>query len=187
MTAHGDVLVRWARAHLEEHLGGERAARPEGPWCDAPGATFVTLRWRRGDLQGCVGSLTPRRPIVEDVAANAVGAALHDPRTSPVSLADVPELDVELSVLSLLEPVPFADEASALVALRPGVDGVVLAWRGRRATFLPAMWPRLGDVRTFMEALKEKAGLERDFWAADFELWRYTVEKFVDRSSRDRA
>jgi AmmeMemoRadiSam system protein A len=183
VTEHGDTLVRWARAHLVEHLGGARARRPEGAWCTDPGATFVTLRWARGDLQGCVGSLTPRRSIVDDVAANAVGAALFDPRSSPVHLLDVPSLDVELSILSALEPVVFADEAAALAALRPGVDGVVLGYGGRRTTFLPAMWSRLGGVQELMRALKEKGGLAPDFWAADFELWRYTVEKFIDRST----
>jgi AmmeMemoRadiSam system protein A len=186
VTPHGEVLVRFARAHLEQRLGGAAAPWPEGAWCEVPGATFVTLRWASGDLHGCVGTLVPRRPVVEDVAANAVGAALHDPRSGPIALADVRELDVEVSILSALSHVAFADEKSALAALRVGEDGVVLSWRGIRTTFLPAMWPRLGDARAFMRALKEKAGLDADFWAPDVELMRYTVEKAVDRAPAAR-
>jgi AmmeMemoRadiSam system protein A len=176
---HGDLLACWARAYLVEKLGGVKATRPEGAWGDVPGATFVTLRWKDGDLHGCVGSLTPRRGIVDDAAYNAVGAALHDPRSFPAVLDDLPDLDLELSVLSPLEPVAFHDETSALAALRPGKDGIVFTWHGMRSTFLPIMWERLGTPRAFMEALKEKAGLAGDFWADDVRIERYTVEKFA--------
>jgi AMMECR1 domain-containing protein len=57
----------------------------------------------------------------------------------------------------------------------------VLVAGATRATFLPVMWPRLGDARTFLEELKRKAGLRRRHWSDDVELYRYTVETYVDR------
>ena len=182
LSERGEALVRWARARIRQELGGPAATPPQGPWCAKPGAAFVTLRWRDGSLQGCIGSLEPHRAIVQDVAHNAIAAALHDPRSEPVKLDEVDDLDVELSILSALEPIDFADEQAALAAIRTGIDGIVLQWRSRRATFLPSMWPVLKDVRVFMSALKRKAGLHGDFWAADMKLWRYTVDKFVDRA-----
>lgn len=178
MTDHGAELVRYARARLREELGGPKAAAPEG--CDAPGATFVTMRWRDGRLQGCIGSLEPKRSLVDDVAHNAVAAAVHDLRAEAIALDDVDELDVELYVLSPLEPVPFADEASARAGFEPGKHGVVLAWRGRRATFLPSMWEHFDSTEELMAALKEKAGLAATFWRDDMNVWRYTVDKHVD-------
>ncbi len=177
---HGAELARWARDRLAQELGGPPALAPEGDWRDAPGATFVTLRRPDGELQGCIGSLAPRRSILDDAAENAIAAGLHDPRSTPVRLEDVPTLDLELSILSPQEPIAFTDEASALAAIRPGVDGIVLQWNGHRATFLPSMWPRLPDVRTFMGELKNKAGLPWDFWDDDVRLFRYTVDKHVD-------
>jgi AmmeMemoRadiSam system protein A len=172
------VLARWARERIREALGGNPAAPPHGPWCDEPGATFVTLRWPDGRLQGCIGSLTARRSIAEDVAENAVAAATLDPRCPPLRTpADVDRLDIELSILSPQEPIAFDTEAAAHAAIRPGIDGIVLGWNGHRATFLPSMWPRLPDVRSFLGELKLKAGLERDFWDDDVKLWRYTVDK----------
>lgn len=175
MTERGKVLVKWARERLREALGGPKATRPTGAWCDEPGATFVTLRWKSGDLQGCIGSLEPERPIVDDVAHNAIAAGTRDPRTTPCKLADVDHLDLELSILSPLEPI--ASEAD----IRVGVDGIVLVHEFRRATFLPVMWERLPDVKTFMGELRRKAGLPRDF-AGQVQLMRYTVDKFEDRA-----
>jgi uncharacterized protein len=173
VTARGEVLVKWARAKLREALGGPPAPRPDAPWSSEPGATFVTLRWKDGNLQGCIGSLERERPIVEDVGHNAIAAGTRDPRTRPVVLADLDRLDVELSILSPLEPIASEE------AIRVGIDGIVLVAGGRRATFLPVMWTRLPDVKTFLGELRRKAGLPRDF-DGDVQLLRYTVEHYED-------
>jgi AmmeMemoRadiSam system protein A len=179
VDGHGQALALWARARLKQELGGPIAVPPSGEWAQEPGATFVTLRRRDGRLQGCIGTLEARRSLLNDVAHNAVAAGLHDPRCVPVSLADVDDLDVEVSILSPLERIRFEDQPSALKAIRPGVDGIVFEFRGRRATFLPSMWPRLPDVHEFMGELKEKAGFPSDFWDDDVRLYRYTVEKHL--------
>ena len=175
MSERGRVLVRYARARLREALGGPPAARPVGAWCDEPGATFVTLRWRSGDLQGCIGTLEPERALVDDVAHNAIAAGTRDPRTRPCTLAEVDDLHVELSILSPLEPIASEDD------IRVGSDGVVLVHEFRRATFLPVMWKRLVDKQTFMRELRRKAGLAPDF-AGHVQLMRYTVDHFEDRA-----
>jgi AmmeMemoRadiSam system protein A len=179
-----DTLVRWARARLREGLGGPPEPHPPpAGWASAPAATFVTLRWRDdGRLQGCVGSLEPKRSLADDVAHNVVAAALEDPRAEPLELGDVDRLSIEVSVLSPLEAVHFTSEAGALASLRPGVDGVVLEWRGRRATLLPLMWSRLPTAADLMTALKRKAGLPAAFWSDDIRLWRYTVDLYEEEA-----
>ena len=162
---HGAELAAWARARVREELGGAPAVCPTGAWCDAPGATFVTLRWPDGRLQGCIGSLVPRRAIVADVAENAIAAAIRDRRSLPLQLADVDAVDLELPILSKTEPIAFTTQDEALAALKPGADGVVFRWRGHDATFLPVMWGELPEARVFLGELKRKAGLPFDFWA----------------------
>jgi AmmeMemoRadiSam system protein A len=181
----GPVLARWARERLREELGGAKATRPDSAAYDELGATFVTLRWRDGRLQGCIGRLEPVRSIADDVARNAIAAGMFDGRSSPVVLDDVDKLHVEVSILSPLEPIAFADERSALAALRVGIDGVVLVHRGRRATFLPVMWPRLETPAAFMAALKTKAGLGAGFWSAELELYRYTTERHIHEAPHE--
>ncbi|MFN2547530.1 MAG: AmmeMemoRadiSam system protein A [Myxococcales bacterium] len=176
---HGLALARWGRARLKQELGGPLATAPSGDWCGEKRATFVTLRWLDGDLHGCIGALVPRRTIVDDVAHNAVAAALHDPRSHAIRLEQVDELDLELSILSDLQRIPAGAEKEALDAIRPGVDGIVLIWREHSATFLPSMWPRLPDVGEFMRALKVKAGLPGNFWDDAIHLERYTADKHL--------
>ena len=177
---HAVVLARYARACIAEALGGPPAVGPAGAPYDEPGSTFVSLHWSGGRLQGCIGSLEVRHPLVEDVAKNALAAAFQDPRARTLAAADVPRLAVEVSILSPLERVACRDETGACAALVPGVHGVLLAWGGRRATFIPQMWTHFGDAPTLLAELKEKAGLPADFWAPDVELWSYTAVVGID-------
>jgi uncharacterized protein len=174
VTERGRALVQFARARVRQELGGPVAVPPDAPWGREPCATFVTLRWRDGTLQGCIGNLDADRTIVTDVAHNAVAAAMRDPRGQRLVLADLDQLDVELSILSSLEPIGSTAE------IRVGTDGVVLVHRERRATFLPVMWKVLRDLETFMRELEKKAGLPRDLDRAELRLWRYTAEHHRD-------
>lgn len=144
------------------------------PELRAPGASFVTVRVR-GELRGCAGCLEPALPLVCDVARNAWRSAFDDPRFAPLTGAELPDLDIHVSVLSPLEPVAAASEDDLLRTLRPGVDGVVLEEGSRRATFLPAVWESLPEPRDFLDRLREKAGLPRDYWSPGLRFWRYTT------------
>lgn len=141
----------------------------------APGASFVTLE-RGGELRGCMGSLEAVRPLVVDVAHNAYAAAFRDPRFAPLRREELADLDVHLSLLSVPEPLAFDSEPELLAQLRPGVDGLILEDAGRRGTFLPAVWEKLGAPSEFLAALKEKAGLDREHWSPRLRAWRYTAE-----------
>lgn len=155
-------------------------AAPEPPreaWLAVPAATFVTLH-RGGGLRGCIGSLEARRALAEDVWRNAQAAAYRDPRFPPLAPAEREGLEVEVSLLGPRVPLQAATQAQALAALRPGVDGLVLEWGARTATFLPQVWESLPAPADFLGHLKRKAGLAADFWDGDLRLSLYTVETF---------
>ena len=177
----GKILLRIARAALAQALSGAQpAAIPDEPWLREPGATFVTLRRLDGELRGCVGSIEAHRPLAEDVAHNAVAAAFHDSRFPPLAPRELAEVSLEVSLLSSPEALPAPSEAEALRLLRPGVDGVILEYLGRRGTFLPQVWEQLPDPRDFLDHLATKAGLPRGFWAPEVRLSRYTVLKWEE-------
>ncbi len=172
------------------HCCASRATR-SGPNSDFPatrgvehealersGATFVTLM-KEGELRGCIGTLAAVRvrcaPTCE---ANAVAAAFRDPRFLPLRGEEFATTSVEVSVLSASEPLAFDDETHLLAQLRPGVDGVILEYGRRRATFLPQVWDTLGEPRGFLEALKHKAGLPAEFWHPHVNVSRYSVTKW---------
>jgi len=143
----------------------------------APGACFVTLH-RHDQLRGCIGSLEPRRPLVEDVVLNAYHAAFSDPRFAPLSAVELTGLSLHISVLGPLEPVAACSEAALLAFLQPGVHGLVLEGHGRRATFLPAVWEQLPEPRVFLGQLKRKAGLPAEYWSQQLRFWSYRVLEF---------
>ena len=145
-------------------------------WLRTPAASFVTLR-EAGELRGCIGSVDACRPLGDDVARNAHAAAYRDPRFPPVSPAEIPRLDVEVSVLTPRVPLAVASEDEALAKLRPGEDGVYLEYQDFRATFLPQVWENLPDPRDFLAELRRKARLPARFWHPELRLSRYGVEK----------
>jgi AmmeMemoRadiSam system protein B/AmmeMemoRadiSam system protein A len=178
----GHALVTLARRAIAEALGvdGPAGPPPAHPALARPGATFVTLHDPQGELRGCIGRLDATRALADDVRANAVAAAFHDPRFAALSAAEWPGLQVEVSLLDPAEPLHVHSEAEALAALTPGVDGVIFEWQGHRATYLPQVWEQLPDARGFLASLRRKAGLPADFWAPEVKLSRYRVRKFGD-------
>jgi AmmeMemoRadiSam system protein A len=142
-----------------------------------PGASFVTLT-RHGQLRGCRGVLDAIQPLAADVAANAFFSAFDDPRFQPLTAEELDDLEIEISVLSPLEPLPPMSEEELITMLRPGVDGLVLEDDGRRGTFLPKVWDMLPDPAEFIRELKRKAGLPPDYWARTMRCHRYATENF---------
>jgi len=177
----GATLLSLARAAIAEKLdiSPPMDICTDFGWLHEAAASFVTLH-RHGALRGCIGSLEAYRPLVEDVRANAVAAAFHDPRFPPLSADEFNEIDIEVSVLSALQPVPAASEADAIALLKQSHDGVVLEYGRHRSTFLPQVWQQLPEPARFLAQLKLKAGLAADFWHADVRLSRYKVEKFAE-------
>jgi MEMO1 family protein len=176
----GAALLSRARNAIRTRLGLPGEAEPAHPALPRAGATFVTLHDGRGALRGCIGSLTATRPLDEDVRRNAAAAAFADPRFPPLRPEEWPALQVEVSLLEPAERLPSAaTEKEALAQLEPGRDGLIFEWRGHRATFLPQVWEQLPEPSAFMAALKRKAGLAPDFWAADVQLSRYRVRSYT--------
>ena len=182
----GQALLARARNAIAAALGHTTADEPSHPGLREPGATFVTLR-RGGALRGCIGTLAAERPLEEDVRMHALAAAFDDPRFAPLTCAEYADLEIEVSLLEAAEPLAVTSEAQVQSLLRRGRDGVILEWRGRRATFLPQVWEQLPQPAQFLAALKRKAGLAADFWAADLRVSRYEVRKFTEPTAAESA
>lgn len=182
MPERGSTVLAIARDAIAGALGLSAPRRlPDAPWLREPGSAFVTLR-DHGALRGCIGSLEPYRALGDDIAGNAVAAALHDRRFAPLAPAELASIEVEVSLLAPSEPLPCRDQDDAIRQLRPGIDGVVLEYGRHRATFLPQVWESLPEPVEFLSELKQKAGLPADFWHPDLQLRRYGVEKFCERN-----
>lgn len=178
----GTTILPLARSAIAAQLGLPARAAAEAAWLHAAGASFVTLMLE-GKLRGCIGTLEAHRTLSEDVRANAIAAAVRDPRFKPLSAGEFENTRVEVSVLSAVTPITWRDEADALAQLRPGIDGVIIEYGVHRSTFLPQVWEEFGDTTLFMGNLKYKAGLPPDFWDPELRLSRYTVSKWRETDS----
>lgn len=132
---------------------------------------FVTLT-KNGRLRGCIGDIRAHRPLYRSVMANAVNAALEDPRFKPMTPDEVDEIEIEISALSPMREVA---DASEIVIGRHGV----LLRKGRRsAVYLPQVAPEQGwDLEETLSHLSMKAGLAADGWreGTTFEVFEATV------------
>lgn len=174
----GTAAFAIAHNAIADALGETRIAEAAHPVLDRPGASFVSLHSRDGELRGCIGRLEADGPLREQIHANARAAAFRDSRFAPLAVHEWPGLRIEVSLLGPLGLIAVRNEAEALAAVRPGIDGLVLSWRGRRATFLPQVWQQLPAPAAFLAALKHKAGLRTDFWAEELLLERFEVQHY---------
>ncbi len=178
---HRARLHEVARLALEQGVRTGQKIKPElalypAALCAWRGC-FVTLQ-KDGRLRGCLGSLDAAGPLVQEVARLAYAAAKRDPRFSPVTEDELPAITIKLSVLSAPEAMVVASEAQLLLALRPGIDGVIFSDAGRSATFLPDVWQSFPSPQAFIDQLRTKAGLPARHWSEQVKVQRYTTQSF---------
>ena len=122
-------------------------------------AVFVTLRNREtGDLRGCIGQSKPRYSLIEAVAKTAISSAVDDSRFPSVTIYELPDLFIEINVLSPLAP-------SKPENVEIGKHGVMLNIGDQGALFLPEVAVSNGwDRETFLDQLCRKADLPEGSW-----------------------
>ena len=173
-------LLRLARTAIEARLlEGAEIERPSktASILNEMRGCFVTLH-KRGQLRGCIGTIEPTCPLMECVEKNAKNAAFGDPRFPPLSVDELKEIDIEISVLSVPETLGFSDGEDLKRKLEPNVHGVILSRGMNRSTFLPQVWKQLPDKEKFLEHLCLKGGMSGKAWqepATKVEVYRAQV------------
>jgi AmmeMemoRadiSam system protein A len=166
-------LLRLVHQTIEGALRDERGpvdAAPSPHLAELRGA-FVTLHLA-GTLRGCVGFVQPARGLYHTVMEAALNAAFHDPRFPPVSQEEAPGLEVEISVLSPLQPIVPEE-------IVVGRHGLVVSRGSYRGLLLPQVaveqeW----DATTFLEQTCLKAGLPAHAWKSGANLQSFIAEVF---------
>ncbi|UCG33241.1 MAG: AmmeMemoRadiSam system protein A [Phycisphaerales bacterium] len=155
-------LLELARATMVERLGGRpnvSSARRDLP-AEGYGGLFVSLH-KDKQLRGCMGTFSIPGDLARAVESMSV-AVLNDPRfvTMPVTLKDLPELDIEISLLSRPEP---TDDP---LSLEIGRHGIIVERGGHTGCFLPQVGSQFGWTaeRLLSECCAQKAHLPADAW-----------------------
>ncbi len=156
-----DVLMSIAKKSVETAVRERHLYEPTPAVLEAlleERGAFVTLK-KKGELRGCIGDLSPAKPLylmVRDVAALA---ALRDPRFPAVTATELGSLEYEVSVLS-----PFR-RVTEWKQIRVGRHGLVVKQGEYEGILLPQVAVEQGwDRTTFLNEVCVKAGLPPHAW-----------------------
>jgi AmmeMemoRadiSam system protein A len=140
-----------------------------------PRGVFVTLHCN-GKLRGCIGVPLAIAPLYEAAQNCAIAAAKTDPRFTPVIEEELGQIQIEISVLSALEPVYTIEEVEV------GTYGLLLTHIGKRGLLLPQVAVEHGwDRVQFLQHLCRKAGLPTNAWKEGAKIERFRAQVFAEQ------
>ena len=172
------TLLKVARDTVEAVINRGPIGKPKSddPELDAHCGCFVTLK-NHGQLRGCIGQFISEIPLIELVVEMAKASATGDPRflTEPITIGELEQLDIEISVLS---PLQRTDDP---LNLRLGIDGIYIKKGGTSGCFLPQVATETGwNKEQFLSyCCAHKAGLSPDAWKdPETEVYLFTADVF---------
>jgi AmmeMemoRadiSam system protein B/AmmeMemoRadiSam system protein A len=134
---------------------------------------FVTIQ-KRGQLRGCIGYIEGHGPLHKTIEKMAEAAAFNDPRFTPVKEKELPELDIEISVLTPLKRITDVNE------IQVGKHGIYIKKGWSSGLLLPQVATEYEwDRQTFLEHTCQKAGLPSNAWKEkDTEIYIFSADIF---------
>jgi len=171
-------LLHIARQTIEEYL-----ARQQIPDVDentlsenlkVHNGAFVTLN-KYGNLRGCIGRFVADEALYKVVQQMAIAAATQDYRFTTVTLKELKNIDLEISVLTPLKKISSVDE------IKLGRDGIYIMKGSHSGTFLPQVADETGWTKTeFLgHCAQDKAGIGWDGWK-DADIYTYRAIVFSE-------
>jgi len=172
-------LLEIARVSIDTYLqSGKKTELSEtDPVLKQEMGAFVTLN-KHGDLRGCIGNLSGSQSLYLTIRDMAVEAAVDDPRFNPLTLSELKDIEIEISVLSPLKRVDSADK------IEIGKHGVLVRKGYQSGVFLPQVATETGwSKEEFLNNLcAHKAGLPQDAWKdKNTELYIFNAEVFSEK------
>jgi len=120
---------------------------------------FVTLK-KHGDLRGCIGRFDASEPLYQVVQDMAIASSTQDTRFTPVEPKEIPDLVIEISVLTPMRRIHSIDD------FQLGKQGIYMRKGYRSGTFLPQVATETGWTKEefFGHCAQDKAGIGWDGW-----------------------
>ena len=164
-------LLKHARNVITSRLNGLNwRDRWNGPATLPSKGCFVSLKID-SRLRGCIGTLEPGRPsLEEEIASNALAAATRDPRFSPVLLKEMESIAISIDILEVPEAVDSPED------LDPERYGAVVRSGKRCGVLLPGL-PGVVTVEKQLKICLEKAEIEQ---GEPYSISRFTVTRLEE-------
>jgi AmmeMemoRadiSam system protein B/AmmeMemoRadiSam system protein A len=169
------TLRQIAKTVIENKARGKAVPefKIDSPMLQENRGAFVTIQ-KNGQLRGCIGYIKGYEPLHKTVEKMAAEAAFRDPRFPPVKEKELPELEIEISVLTPLRRITDVNE------IEVGKHGIYIIKGGWSGLLLPQVATEYGwDRQTFLEHTCQKAGLPPDAWKEkDAEIYIFSADIF---------
>ena len=169
-------LLTLAREALEARVLRHAPPPPDtGGALESPCGAFVTIH-SRGLLRGCLGRIETPLPLNETVVQLGASVADSDPRFEPVTPNELPDIHIEISVLTPER------EIASIAEVEPGRHGVIVEQGLRRGLLLPQVAVEHGwDAETLVSHTCRKAGLSPDAWRRGARIFVFEAQVFAER------
>jgi AmmeMemoRadiSam system protein B/AmmeMemoRadiSam system protein A len=181
-------LLRLARSTIEEYLqkgdfsDTDPALLEKHTILKIPRGVFVTLK-KDGQLRGCIGDIISPNPLHEGVQFCAFRSAFKDTRFSPVTLDELDNLVISISVLEFPSQIKVKNPLEYPSVLWPGKDGIIMVHKGKRSTYLPQVWDDIPDPIEFLSRLCLKQDSPANCWQdSQTILYRYGALEFAEEN-----
>ena len=175
------TLLELARRTLEEHFAAEKLQVPPAfPEISdtsenlrVHSGVFVSLH-KDGALRGCIGFIESDQELYRTIRECAISAAFEDPRFPPVAQEELPDLELEISVLSPLVRIYSVEE------IEVGRHGIYMTQGFQHGLLLPQVAVEYGwDRMEFLEQTCRKSGLPKYAWdSPTSEFYVFEAEVF---------
>jgi len=179
--AQKKLMLNIARKTIEHHFGitedNEKTSLLE--FLKEKRGCFVTIT-KNDELRGCIGYIEPVASLGSAISDNAINAAFHDPRFAELDKSELKEIKIEISVLTVPEKLKYTKTSDMLLKIKPHIHGIILKKDGYSATFLPQVWDEVPEKEQFLSYLSIKAGLNKDAWKKNPEVYTYKAEHFSE-------
>ncbi len=169
------TLHQIARTVIENKAKGKPVPefKVDSPTLKENRGAFVSIH-KRGQLRGCIGYIEGRGPLYRTIEEMAEAAAFRDPRFNPVTDKELPDLDIEISVLTPLKKISDVNE------IEVGKHGIYIKQGWYSGLLLPQVATEYGwDRRTFLEHTCLKASLPPNAWKEkNTEIYIFSADIF---------
>jgi AmmeMemoRadiSam system protein A len=159
------LLLKLARDSIRSYLKGKKPDMKAAQHLAGKQGVFVTLHDKNGELRGCIGFPMPVYALNMAVVEAARSAAFHDPRFPPVKEEEMKDMMIEISVLTLPEPVKVSRPNEFMEKIKIGEDGLIIEGAYGSGLLLPQVATENNfNVQTFLNCLCQKAGMGFNCW-----------------------
>ena len=171
---HADFVVALVKTVIKSAFDKSQMTINYPQVFDEIGACFVTLE-KDGALRGCIGSILPNQPLINDIVQHAKDAAFKDPRFAPLRADEFGNIKVSVSLMSTPSRIQFKNEEDLLNQIVPYQDGIIIKDGNLQSVYLPSVWNEIPNKQEFLTSLKVKAGMQANYFSPTFEAYRFST------------